>query len=85
MNWSARDVALVTPATVTVTSTVPAASAGEVAVHVVLLEQLTPVAGVVPKSTVIPSAKPVPVMVTGVPTPAGPAVGLTAITVGAAK
>ena len=66
----------------TVTSTVPADSAGESAVHDVLDEQLTPVAAVEPKLTVSPNWKPVPVMVTVVPPAVGPAVGLMAVTVG---
>jgi hypothetical protein len=74
VNSSALEVALVWPPTVTVTSTVPL-PAGLVAVQLVVVEQLTPVAAVVPKSTVVASAvveNPVPVIVTVVPPPAGP-------------
>ena len=69
-------------------STVAAASAGDVAVHDVVEAQLTVELAVVPKSTVVapaPVRKLVPVMVTDVPPPAGPAVGLTAVTVGTAS
>ncbi len=41
-------------------------------------------AGVEPKSTAVAPVKSVPVMVTVVPPAVGPAVGLTAVTVGAA-
>jgi hypothetical protein len=52
---------------VTTTSTAPAEWAGVVAVIVVLLVTLTPVAAVPPKVTVAPAVKPVPVIVMGVP------------------
>ncbi len=44
---------------------------------------VTVVAGVVPKSTAVAPVKSVPVMVTVVPPAVGPALGLTAVTVGA--
>ena len=67
------------------TWTVPAASAGDVAVHEVVKVQLTVGLAVKPKSTVVapaPVRKLVPVTVTVVPPAVGPAVGLTAVTVG---
>src|SRR5579863_756567 len=82
VNWSPLEVAEVPPAVVTVTSTVPADSAGEVAVIVVPLTTETPVAAVPPKETVAGEAKLVPVMVTDVPPEVGPWFGLTALTVG---
>ena len=61
MNWSAVLVELVPAAVVTFTSTVPADAAGEVAVQMVVLEQLTAVPAGVPKLTVLaPATKPVP-------------------------
>ena len=60
---------------VTVTTTVPADSAGEMAVMEVEELTVTDAAGVVPKSTVAPVAKPVPVMVTLVPPEVGPPAG----------
>lgn len=74
---------LVPPGEVTVTSTVPAVPAGDVALIEVAELTTTPVAAVGPKATVESEVKPVPVMVTEVPPPGGPAVGLTALTVGA--
>ena len=76
-------VALVPPGVVTVTSTVPA-PAGAVAVIWVALLTVKPVAAVVPKSTAVAPVKFVPVIVTLVPPAGGPAVGLTAVTVGRA-
>src|SRR5579863_5700207 len=72
----------VPPAAVTVTSTVPAAPAGEVAVMEPLLTTVTPVAALVPNFTVDPAVKLVPEMVTGVPPAVGPLLGLTPLTVG---
>jgi len=72
----------------TLTSIVLAASAGDVAVHDVVEAQLTVELAVKPKSTVVapaPVRKLVPVTVTVVPPPAGPAVGLTPVTVGTAS
>ena len=69
-----------TLAEVTVTSTVPV-PAGEVAIQVVLDEQLTDVPGVAPNCTVVePGTKPVPVMVTTVPPPTAPELGEMALT-----
>jgi hypothetical protein len=73
------------PPVVTVTSTEPATPTGLVAVHVVTELQLTAVPAAVPKLTVTADAvveNPVPVMVTTVVPPRGPALGLMAVTVG---
>jgi hypothetical protein len=81
-------VVLVPAGVVTVTSTVtPKVPAGEVAVQVMPPEvwQDTLVAGVEPKLTVESGVNPVPVMVTAVPPPGGPALGLTPVTVGTPK
>jgi hypothetical protein len=77
VNSSALDVALVPPSGVdTVTATWPADPAGAVAVQVVVV-QVTDVAGVEPKSTVVtPGANPDPLMVTTVPAVNGPSSGL---------
>ena len=84
VNWSAGTLALVPPdVVVTSTSTVPV-PAGEVAAHEVDDEQLTPVAAVPPKATVVdPGTKLVPVMVIGVPPPTGPELDERPDTVGA--
>ena len=68
---------------VTTTFTVPAASAGVVAVIDVLLTTVTPVAAVPPKLTVAPAKKFVPVIVTPVPPAVGPVLGAIEVTVGA--
>ena len=83
MNWSAADVVLVSPLEVTVTSTVPADSAGEVATMEVDELTVIAVAAVLPNATVAPEVKPVPVMVTEVPPDVGPEVGDMAVIVGA--
>ena len=70
------------PAVVTVTSTVPA-PAGEVTVMEFAVSAVT-VPAVVPNLTAVAFARLVPVTVTLVPPAAGPALGLTAVTVGAA-
>ena len=82
VNWSAAPVALVPPGVVTVTSTVPADSAGAVAV--ILLELLTVYApaAVPPKLTAVAPVNPVPVIVTLVPPAVGPDAGLTLVTEG---
>ncbi len=84
MYWSAALVALVPPAVVTVTSTVPAVPAGAVAVRLVALLTITPAALVVPNLTAVALVKLVPVIVTLVPPAVGPAPGLTPVTVGGA-
>ena len=82
---SAEEVVLVPPGVVTVTSTVPADSAGTVAIKLVELVALTPVAGVVPNVTVTPGTKPDPVMVTAFPPAKGPLWGTRLVTVGVGK
>ena len=81
-NLSADHAELVPPGVVTLTSTVPL-PAGEVAVMVLELLTVKLVAAVLPNLTAVAPVKAVPVMVTEVPTPAGPEVGLTEVTVGA--
>ncbi len=66
---------------VTVTSTVPL-PAGAVAVSWLVDCSVTAVAATLPKATAAPLAKFVPVIVTVVPPAAGPAAGLTPVTVG---
>ena len=66
---------------VTVTFWVPE-PAGAVAVREVAEATVTPLAAVVPKATVAPALKLVPVTVTVVPPAAGPEVGETPVTVG---
>jgi hypothetical protein len=68
---------------VTVTPTNPAACAAVVAVIVVALLTVTPVAAVPPIATVAPVTKFVPVIVTLVPPPVDPDVGAMDVTVGA--
>ncbi len=66
----------------TVRSTVPADSAGEVAVQLVVELQLIAVPGLVPKLiVVIPTTKPVPVILTTVLPSSGPAEGVIEVTV----
>jgi hypothetical protein len=82
VNWSACEVAEGPPLDVaTTTSTVPE-PAGEVALQVVAVEQLTAVAASPPNVTVAVWSKPVPVIVTGVPPANGPESGVTELTVG---
>jgi hypothetical protein len=83
VKWSADEVAEVPPPVVTVTSTCPAARAGEFTVIVVELTTTTPVPAVPPKLTVAPVTKSVPVIVTDVRPAVEPWLGLTAETVGA--
>ena len=70
------------PPTVTVTATAPVLPAGVVAVIVVLFTTTTFVAAALPKLTVAPVAKFVPVIVTAVPPEVKPLFGLTLVTVG---
>ena len=74
-------VALVPLGVVTVTSTAPAACAGEVAVIEVALTTVK-LAAVPPNDTAVAPVKFVPLIVTLVPPAAGPLLGLTAVTVG---
>jgi hypothetical protein len=81
VNRSPELVALVPPAVVTVTSTVPT-PAGEVAVIWVALLTVKEAAALLPKLTAVAPEKLVPVMVTLVPPDVGPVFGLTLVTVG---
>ena len=86
MNWSLGLVALVPPAVVTVTSTVPPAdTCGDVTTIFVAVAEVTLGAAVEPKSTtgVEPLLRLVPLIVTVVPPAVGPEVGLTDVTWGA--
>ena len=83
MNWSTEEVAEVPPVVVTVTSTKPADSAGEVAEQLVTLEHVTAVAAVTPNLALVdPTTKPVPVMVTTVVPAKGPEVGAIEVIAG---
>src|SRR6202165_1452048 len=82
LNWSAELVALVPAGAVTVTSTVPAASAGEVAVMEVAEFTTKVVAAVEPKLTAVAPVRLVPVIMALVPPAVGPELGLTLVTVG---
>jgi hypothetical protein len=83
VNWSAGLAPLVWPATVTATSTVPP-PAGLVAMQLVELAQLTPVAAALPKLIdVAVGLKLLPLIVTTVPPAAGPPVGVIPLTEGA--
>ena len=74
------------PGVVTVTSTTPADSPGEVAVHEVDDEQLTEVPDEAPNLAVLePTTKPVPEMVTTVPPAIAPATGVIPVTLGVAS
>jgi hypothetical protein len=65
---------------------VPADPAGDVAVIDVAELTITPVAALPPNATVVaPDTNPVPVIATVVPPANGPALGLTALTVGVAS
>jgi hypothetical protein len=78
---SAALVAVVPDGVTTVTSTVPAGSAGETIVIDVAELTTRPVPGVAPKLTAVAPVKLVPVTVTVVPPAIGPAEGLTLVTV----
>src|SRR6202790_5136741 len=83
VNWSAGAFTTeVPPGVVTVTSTVAAASAGEVMEMDVAELTTRPVPATVPNFTTVAPVKPVPVTVTGVPPVVGPLLGLTPVTVG---
>src|SRR5580704_2478324 len=70
---------------VPVTLTLPAAPAGVVAVIVVLLTKVTTVAALLPRLTVAPATKLVPLIVIGVPPIVEPDTGVTPVTMGAGK
>jgi hypothetical protein len=83
VNWSAGAFTTeVPPGAVTVTSTVAADSAGEMAVMDVAVLFESPVAATAPNFTAVAPVKPVPVMVTELPPEVGPELGLTPVTVG---
>ena len=82
VNWLAAEFALVPPGVVTLTSTIPAALAGEVAVILVALTMIKDVAPVVPNVTFVAPINPVPVTVTTVPPVTGPPAGEMPVTVG---
>ena len=83
VNWSAEEIEVVPPGVVTVRSTMPAEPEGALAVHEVVDEQLTAVAGFEPNLAELePTTKPVPVTLTTVPPTSGPALGLMAETLG---
>ena len=89
MNWSADEVGEVTPAVVTVTSTLTAAVlTGLVTVICVpaeLICELVIGTTVVPKFTAVAPVKPAPEIVTVVPPAKGPSTGLTPVTRGALR
>ncbi|MNL03659.1 hypothetical protein D3C87_1242010 [compost metagenome] len=82
MNWLAAEVALVPPAAVTRTSTVPV-PAGGVALIWVVLSNVKLAAAAPPKVTFVAPEKFVPPMVTLVPPADGPLFGEIDVTVGA--
>ena len=76
-------VALVPPAAVTLTSTMPLPAGDVTVIWVEVLEIMLAV--LAPKLTAVTTKKLVPVMVTLVPPDAGPVFGLTLVTVGGAN
>jgi hypothetical protein len=82
VNWSAALVSEVPPGVVTVTSTSPAAWAGDIAEMCVAESTVKDAAAVVPKSTAVAPVRSVPVMTTEVPPAVGPELGATEVTVG---
>ncbi len=82
VNVSALPVGLVPPRFVTVTSTGPAAPAGDVAVICPALLTVKLAAGVAPNETPVAPLKFVPEMTTDVPPAVVPLAGLTPVTVG---
>ena len=85
VNWSAEEMADAPPGVVTVRSTVPAASEGDVTVHDVVEAQLTVDPVLEPNFALVtpaPATKPVPVTVTVVPPASGPTFGLMELTAG---
>jgi hypothetical protein len=69
---------------VTVTSTVPLAWGGSVAEITVSESTVNALAELAPKETALAPVKPLPLMLTTVPPPVLPVVGLRAVTAGAA-
>ena len=84
VNWSALLVALVPPAVVTVTSTVPTLPAGEMAVMDIAELTVKLLAATEPNITDVAPLKLIPRMVTEVPPEVLPLVGEMELTVGAA-
>ena len=84
MNSSSTEVAEMPPAVSTVTLTVPAKPAGEIAVNSVEERAVTEAASVVPNLTELGSDRLVPVMVTSVAPSTGPTLGEIPVTVGTA-
>lgn len=82
LNRSPALVPDVPPGVVTVTSTVPCASAGETAVIRVVESTTKLVASVPPKATALAPLRPVPLISTEVTPPTAPTAGLTAVTLG---
>jgi hypothetical protein len=83
VNWSALEVADVPLAVVTVMSTVPALSAGAMALTEPSELTVKLVAAVAPKKTLLAAVKPLPRMVTVVPPAMPPVFGVTEPTTGA--
>jgi hypothetical protein len=81
VNRSIGEVGEVPPTVVTVTSTTPV-PAGAIAVSKADEMKVTPVAAVVPNAAVEVGVKPVPMMLTLTPPPAGLVGGLMLVTVG---
>lgn len=84
MNLSADDMADAPPGVVTVTSTVPALSAGEVTV-IAVADSAVMMPGVAPKLTAEADERLAPLMVTEVPPTVGPLIGLIPVTEGTPK
>ncbi len=82
VNWSAGLVVDVPDGLVTLTSTVPTAPAGEVAVMEVAELTVKVEAATEPKRTALTVERLVPVMLTEVPPAVEPELGLTLVTVG---
>jgi hypothetical protein len=82
VNWLPGPVAETPPGVVTVTLTVPADPAADVAVIEVAELTVKLFAAVVPNLTAVAPLRLVPVTVTDVPAASGPIVGLSAVTVG---
>jgi hypothetical protein len=82
MNWSAALVAETPPAVVTITSTAPAACAGAIT-EIDVAEITVNGTAVAPNETPVVPLRSVPVIVTTVPPPVEPFVGLRPVTVGA--
>ena len=85
VNWSADDVALVPFGVVTVTSTVPATSAGETAVIDVADFTLKLLALIWPNLTAVAPVKLLPVMATDVPPVTRPLTGFSLVTLGGCR